>query len=73
MTKINVWWNFANSLAIFFLWFFILFTYGEFPIFKNRITAVENKVETIDYHLKCSTKCDTIIINNYFQQSVKKK
>ena len=74
MTKANIWWNSANSIAIFALWFFILFTYGEFPIVKDRIEKVENKVEAIDYHLQCpSTKCDTIVINNYFQQPAKKK
>jgi hypothetical protein len=74
MTKANIWWNTANSIAIFALWFFILFTYGEFPLIKDRITTVENKVEAIDYHLQCpNAKCDTIVINNYFQQPVKKK
>ena len=74
MTKVNIWWNSANSIAIFALWFFILFTYGELPVIKDRVEKVENKVEAIDYHLQCpNTKCDTIVINNYFQQSVKKK
>ena len=75
MTKANLWWNIVNFTAIFALWFFILFTYGEFPLIKDQITTVENKIEAIDYHLQCPvTKCDTIVINNYFQQqSVKKK
>jgi hypothetical protein len=68
MTKSNIWWNIVNSIAIFALWFFILFTYGEIPLIKDRISKVENKVEIIDYHLQCSTKCDTIVINNYFKK-----
>ena len=73
MTKANIWWNTANSIAIFLLWFFILFTYGEFPLFKSRITKVENKIEAIDYHLQCPAKCDTIVVQCIQQQSLKKK
>ena len=74
MTKANIWWNIINSAAIAILYFVFLFSYGEFPVIKNRIITVENKVEQIDYHLQCPVNNkDTIVINYYQQIPTKKK
>ena len=70
--KTSIWWNAINSIIIFLLWIFILFTYGEFPTFKNRISKLENNIESINYYLQYQTKPDTIVINNYFYQTNKK-
>ena len=73
MTKVNIWWNIINSAAITILYFVFLFSYGEFPVIKNRITTVENKVEQIDYHLQCPVSNKDTIIINYYQQALTKK
>lgn len=74
MTKADIWWNTANSIAIVIFYFVILFCNGDFPMIKDRLTQVENKVEMINYHLQCPTNVrDTIVINYYQQTPTKKK
>ena len=74
MDKTNLWWNIINSILLIVLTIIFMSQYYSVPILENRVSLLEMEVSNINYFIDHQhDKKDTVVINFYQQQQIKKK